>query len=402
MSQKRILIVNNENDPKLAQLIRSICGDGEIKVDQVDGNGKVPEILSVEDQKPIFHTIYNLKSTANWPVSEIVIFVENGGNFFTGAASDSKLLNEFGLDPIKGSFFPNSNPKAQWNSKHAFSTIESESESKSLSFSLPESTEAIAFKLRNNPKIESNFNPLIQNAISFAPGSAICTSNSNSKRQGEEGACQSNSHSVSLLATLESRKGSRFAVFSSQKLLSSLPESTLKGIFGWAQGTRFYMKIASISHELTSKTSNLDLANRGKTDLDSTIYRVNDHINVRMCLSNGHDSRFIPEKANDFQFELKMMNIQLRKCFDSIDADGCLTSVNIQLPPKSAVYTLKISHNRPGWSQLSHNEKLLVRPFRHNEFPRFLTIAAPYYVSWIGILVASYFILLPSLFKQLK
>ena len=170
-----------------------------------------------------------------------------------------------------------------------------------------------------------------------------------------------------------------------------------KELVQWVQGDSFNVKIASLSHGLSG-----GWGHRGKTELETTIYRINDRIDVRLCLLDGNSGeRFHPSDPTDFQFELKMMNIQLRKSFDSA-SDGCLLASNIQLPPKPAVYTLRISHNRPGWSQLNFEERILVRPFRHNEFPRFLSIAVPYYVSWLGILVASYFILLPSLFKPLS
>lgn len=373
---------------RFKKLIRA-AGNDQIKVEESKGDAKLPDIVGADDEAlPLFHTIFYFKSKApavDWSISQITNFVQNGGNFFISTTGQSKWFSEFGLELIEGNLLHQSASKAQWNSQHSFSTL-----SATKTIDLPVQGDAfVAFKLRNDPKLAS-FNPLIQNALSFAPGSAICTA---------KGTCQSNSVGISLLATLESRKGSRFAAISSQQLLASLPEPVLKGIFGWVQGTAFSFRIASVAHELTNGKS----SNRGRTELDSTIYRIKDHVNIRMCLVTGSDSqRFIPENVQNFQFELKMMNIQVRKTFDSIDSDGCLNSLNVQLPPKPAIYTLQIHHNRPGWSQLNHEERLLVRPFRHDEFPRFLKIALPYYVSWIGLLVASYFILLPSFFKQLK
>ena len=171
-----------------------------------------------------------------------------------------------------------------------------------------------------------------------------------------------------------------------------------KELLQWVQGSLFDVKIGSLSHEMTSGKG----GNRGKTELETTIYRVNDRINIRLCLVKGRGGEpFLPADPKDFQFELKMMNIQLRKSFDSV-VGGCLAVDGIQFPPKPAIYTLRISHNRPGWSQLNWEERILLRPFRHDEFPRFIPVAFPYYASWIGILVASYFVLLPSLFKPLS
>lgn len=395
-SNKILIVSEAEKSAAVIKLIRD--QSQQFKIEEIKTE-KMPNILSA-DNEPLYHSIYHFKSNWNdnsWSASQIASFVQNGGNFLTTSA-DNKLLNEFGMEGIEGNFIGSF--KAQWNSQHSFSTLSSNPDSGSgsdvvdINVSLPSvATENnFAFKLKNDPK-SSDFNPLIQSALSFASGSAICP------KINEK--CQSNSQSISLFATLESRKGSRFAVVSSSKLFNNLPESFIKGVIEWLQKSKFNFKIASISHELSE--SILSSPNRGRTELESTVYRVKDRVNIRMCLVDASSNeRFIPENASDFQFELKMMNIQLRKSFDSIDSDGCLNAKNVQLPGKPAIYTLQINHNRPGWSQLNHNERLLVRPYRHDEFPRFLKVAVPYYASWLGLLVASYLILLPGFFKQLK
>lgn len=91
-----------------------------------------------------------------------------------------------------------------------------------------------------------------------------------------------------------------------------------------------------------------------------------------------------------------MMNIQLRKNFDSVNEDGCLES-QIYLPTRPAIYTLRLRHLRPGLSLLNAEQKILVRPKRHDEYARFLPVAWPYYVSWLSVLVATYLVLVPTL-----
>lgn len=91
-----------------------------------------------------------------------------------------------------------------------------------------------------------------------------------------------------------------------------------------------------------------------------------------------------------------MMNVQLRKNFDSRDESGCLTA-QIYLPNRPAIYTLRVRHLRPGLSLLSTEQKILLRPKRHDEYARFLPVAWPYYVSWLSVLVATYLVLIPTL-----
>ena len=407
----KVLVLTDKNDldKEYGGLLEAIKIGDKFQVEQVNihssqftKKSKYYSSLSVEDDEiPSFHTIYLISSSLpkEWSASQISLYVKSGGNFFieTGAGNNynfKSVLKEFGIEVFEGKTKIIGDGKFEWNCKHSFFTLineDNKNENRALD------NNASAFKLQNDPKSDSSFNPLVQSALNFAPGTCICTSN----------LCHSNTASVSLMATLESRKGSRFLAISVPKLINSLSKKQLDGIVGWLQGSpdsKFNIKISSVSHQLAIPSDQIiSSPNRGRTELDSTIYRVNDKINIRMCLINFNNDRFIPSNPFDFQFELKMMNTQLRRSFDTIDSDGCLKLKEpVQLLGKPAVYTLKINYNRPGWSQLSHNERLLVRPFRHDEFPRFLKVAVPYYASWIGLLVASYFILLPNLFKNLK
>lgn len=376
---KRILIISDFDSESLivSNLIRSINENDKIE----EFKDKFPSNIVNNDNEVIYNTIYNLKSKNSienqsqikWTPEEISKFVNCGGNFFTTSSISENTLNQFGLESIEGEIESFGNNLPSMNHQHAFSVFDIN----------PDLEIKKVFKLRNDPKNELKFNALIQSAMFLPPGSSICPSKSST--------CSSSSQSLSLMATLESRKGSRFIAVTSLKLIN-------KEILQWVQGSSFNIKISSFSHGRSGAAG----GNRGKTELQSTIYRVNDCIDFNLCLIDGsNDKPFDPVDPKDFQLDLKMMNIQLRKSFESF-VDGCLTVNDIQLPSKPAVYTLRIIHNRPGLSQLNWEEKLLVRPYRHDEFPRFLPVAFPYYASWIGILVASYFILLPNLFKPLK
>ena len=92
------------------------------------------------------------------------------------------------------------------------------------------------------------------------------------------------------------------------------------------------------------------------------------------------------------------MQVQVRKSFESIDKDGCLIIDSVQLPSRTGVYTLQIHHNRPGKSLLKHEERIVVRPYRTEEEPKWLWAAVPYHLSWLMNLSVSFFFLIPFLF----
>lgn len=66
---------------------------------------------------------------------------------------------------------------------------------------------------------------------------------------------------------------------------------------------------------------------------------------------------------------------------------------HIKLPDVYGVFTFKVNYKRPGLTYLNVEDVVAIRPFRHDEYPRFLSAAYPYYVSVasmsIGFLVFS-------------
>jgi oligosaccharyltransferase complex subunit beta len=60
----------------------------------------------------------------------------------------------------------------------------------------------------------------------------------------------------------------------------------------------------------------------------------------------------------------------------------------IQLPDVFGVYTFRVRYQRPGYSWIHYAEQVPIRPFRHDEYPRFLTIAYPYYTGAGSVMIA--------------
>lgn len=66
---------------------------------------------------------------------------------------------------------------------------------------------------------------------------------------------------------------------------------------------------------------------------------------------------------------------------------------NIRLPDRYGVFTFKVNYKRSGLTYILAEDQVSIRPLRHNEYPRFLTAAYPYYASTgsmiVGFLVFS-------------
>jgi oligosaccharyltransferase complex subunit beta len=60
---------------------------------------------------------------------------------------------------------------------------------------------------------------------------------------------------------------------------------------------------------------------------------------------------------------------------------------NLHLPDVYGVFTFKVNYKRSGLSYILAEDQVSIRPFRHNEYPRFLTAAYPYYASTGSMIV---------------
>ncbi|OZJ02723.1 hypothetical protein BZG36_05107 [Bifiguratus adelaidae] len=124
-------------------------------------------------------------------------------------------------------------------------------------------------------------------------------------------------------------------------------------------------------------------------------YRIKDNVTYSVSLSEYKDDKWVPFVAPDVQLEIIMLDPYVRKTFDVVDTSGAFATyqTTLQLPDVYGVFTFKINYKRPGLTYIENSETMAFTPFRHNEFPRFLSAAWPYYTSAasmsVGFLVFS-------------
>ena len=70
------------------------------------------------------------------------------------------------------------------------------------------------------------------------------------------------------------------------------------------------------------------------------------------------------------------------------------------MPDVYGVFKFVVQYSRPGYTSIELSEQVPVRPFRHNEYERFIVSAYPYYVSVLSLMLA--FLLLDILFLYQK
>jgi len=103
-----------------------------------------------------------------------------------------------------------------------------------------------------------------------------------------------------------------------------------------------------------------------------------------------------PYLTDDLQIELVMLNPYYRLQLKHLSNNKPTYYVNFKAPELWGVFKFIIDYKRPGYSYIDSTTKVPLRPYRHNEFQRFLPIAYPYYLSCIAIFV--FFIIFSILF----
>lgn len=107
------------------------------------------------------------------------------------------------------------------------------------------------------------------------------------------------------------------------------------------------------------------------------------------------DGQWVPFKANDIQLEVIMLDPYIRTTLKQVPNEDTVGrfEAHIKLPDVYGVFTFKVNYKRSGLTYLLAEDQVSIRPFRHNEYPRFLTAAYPYYTAtgsmMIGFIVFS-------------
>jgi len=110
------------------------------------------------------------------------------------------------------------------------------------------------------------------------------------------------------------------------------------------------------------------------------------------------------------QLELIMLDPYIRKTLDQVPLDeestvGTFTTT-LQLPDQYGVFKFTVNYKRHGLSYVESVTTVGIHPFRHDQYPRFISQAKPYYTSaasmGVGLLIFSFVYLWGGLDSSVK
>lgn len=146
------------------------------------------------------------------------------------------------------------------------------------------------------------------------------------------------------------------------------------------------LSISDIQHTLASVPSSTYILDDRKN-----VYRVGDQINITFSMYEyvGYEQKQQPYIADDVQLEVIMLDPHIRTTVPHIGNGKYM--ISIRLPETFGVYKLTIEYKRMGYTYIHTQETILIRPYAHNEYERFIDVAYPYYTcAWLNM--AAFFV----------
>jgi len=124
-------------------------------------------------------------------------------------------------------------------------------------------------------------------------------------------------------------------------------------------------------------------------------YTIKEDVDYSVELQEWNGKEWVAFLADDVQLEFRMLDPYVRSTLKH-DKNGKYTT-SFKLPDVYGVFTFKIEYTRRGYGFLNSITRTPVRPFRHNEYERFIASAYPYYASAFsmmgGLFLFSWFFL---------
>ncbi|KAM7253635.1 hypothetical protein ACFE04_021789 [Oxalis oulophora] len=190
--------------------------------------------------------------------------------------------------------------------------------------------------------------------------------------------------SISLVSVVQARNNARILITGSLSMFSnrffrsgvqqagsatkhekSGNEQFLTEISKWIFHERGHLKAVNIKHHKA-----------GETD-EPSIYRIKDDLEFSVEVYEWSGTSWEPYVADDVQVQFFLMSPYVLKTL-STDKKG-LYSTAFKVPDVYGVFQFKVEYERLGYTTLSLSKQIPVRPYKHNEYERFIPAAYPYY-----------------------
>ncbi|XWS45370.1 hypothetical protein CRYUN_Cryun15aG0131000 [Craigia yunnanensis] len=189
---------------------------------------------------------------------------------------------------------------------------------------------------------------------------------------------------ISLVSVVQARNNARIMItgsldlFSNRLLRTTVQKAGSPDKYEKSGNEQFVTEISKwVFHDRGHlKAVNLKHQKVGETD-EPAMYRIKDDLKFSVEIYEWSGKSWEPYVADDVQVQFYMMSPYVLKAL-STNGKG-LYDASFKVPDVYGVFQFKVDYHRLGYTSLSLSKQIPVRPFRHNEYERFITTAFPYY-----------------------
>jgi len=198
---------------------------------------------------------------------------------------------------------------------------------------------------------------------------------------------------TALVSLLRARNNARVAISGSLETFGDKFFDTQVEVAG--------KRVKSGNQDFATRVSEWVFQERGVLRVDSfthshagstgspQFYTIKDEVHYSIKISTWDGQKWAPFKADDVQFEFVRLDPYVRT-FLKPDGNGNFNLTFI-VPDVYGVFSFIVDYSRPGWSSIYTKDVVPIRPFRHNQYERFIVAAYPYYASALSMLVGLFF-----------
>ncbi|KAK2665268.1 hypothetical protein Ddye_003842 [Dipteronia dyeriana] len=210
---------------------------------------------------------------------------------------------------------------------------------------------------------------------------------------------------ISLVSVIQARNNARIVVagslsmFSNRFFRSGVQKAGSSTKYEKSGNEEFFTELSKwVFHERGHlKAVNVRHHKVGESD-EPAMYRINDDSDYSVEIYEWSGTSWEPFVANDVQLQFYMMSPYVLKTL-STDKKG-LYSTSFKVPDVYGVFQFKVEYQRLGYTSLSLSKQIPVRPFRHNEYERFLPAAYPYYGASFSMMVGFFIFTVVHLYSK--
>ncbi|KAL9245993.1 hypothetical protein vseg_019582 [Gypsophila vaccaria] len=199
--------------------------------------------------------------------------------------------------------------------------------------------------------------------------------------------------SISLVSVVQARNNARILIsgsldmFSDRFLRSGVQkagtaikheksgnEQFVTELSKWIFHERGHLKALNVKHHKVGETN------------EPSMYRINDDLEYSVEVYEWSGTSWEPYVADDLQLQFYMMSPYVLKTLSN-NKKG-LYHTSFKVPDVYGVFQFKIEYQSLGYTSLSLSKQIPVRPYKHDEYERFIPVAFPYYGASFSTMAA--------------